>query len=196
MPRSATYRASVAAARAAGFAVRRIEPFLAPSLQRSVGGDERPVFEDADLVGENVHLEYAPPGRVGHAVEIAADTDHAFVRSPALELQHRPVGHGRQGFERSPLLGESLADDPVGGRVHARISGRIEPMTELLVKVVEIAERAAKEEVLADISERPLDLALGLGPIGPAGARLETVMAGEVDEGAVVDDEAIGRPRR
>ncbi len=52
-----------AAARAAGFAMRRIEPLLAPSLHRSVGGDERPVFEDADLVGENVHLEYAPPVR-------------------------------------------------------------------------------------------------------------------------------------
>src|SRR5271166_4944958 len=84
--------AQVAAARAAGFAVRRIEPFLTPFLQRSVGGDERPVFEDADLVGENVHLEYAPPGRVGHAVEIAADADHAFVRSAPLKPQDRPVG--------------------------------------------------------------------------------------------------------
>jgi hypothetical protein len=52
-----------AAARAAGFAVRRIEPFLAPSLQRSVGGDERSVFEDAELVGENVDVENAPPRR-------------------------------------------------------------------------------------------------------------------------------------
>ena len=46
-------------------------------------------------------------------------------------------------------------------------------MTELLVEVVEIAERAAEEEVLADVAERPLDLAFGLGPIGPAGARLK-----------------------
>jgi hypothetical protein len=37
-------------------------------------------------------------------------------------------------------------------------------MTELLVQVVEIAEDATEEEVLADVPERPLDLALGLGP--------------------------------
>jgi hypothetical protein len=56
----------------------------------------------------------------------------------------------------TPLLGEGLADDPVGGRVHGRIGDRIEPMTELLVQIV--AEGAAEEEVLADAAERPLDL--------------------------------------
>ena len=76
--------------------------------------------------------------------------------------------------------------------MHARIGDRIEPMTELVVEVVEIAERAAEEEVLADVAERPLDLALRFGAIGPAGARLKAVMAGEVDEGAVVDDEPVG----
>ena len=89
--------AQAAAARAARFAVRRIEPLLAPSLQRSVGGDERPVFEDADLVGKNVNVEDAPTRRV--AVEIAADADHAFVRSAPLEPQHRSVRNGRQGFQ-------------------------------------------------------------------------------------------------
>ena len=34
--------------------MRRIEPFLAPPFQRCVCGNERPVFKDADLVGENV----------------------------------------------------------------------------------------------------------------------------------------------
>ncbi len=51
---------------------------------------------------------------------------------------------------------------------------------------------AAEEEVLADVAERPLDLALGLGPIGPTGARLEAVVPREVEKGAVVDDEAVG----
>ena len=65
-------------------------------------------------------------------------------------------------------------------------------MSELLVQVVEIAEHAAEEEVLADVAERALDFALRFGSIGPAGARLEAVMAGEVEEGAVVDDEPVG----
>ena len=78
--------------------------------------------------------------------------------------------------------------------MHAWIGDRVEPMTELLVQVVEVTERAAEEEVLADVSERPLDLALRLGPIGPAGARLETVVPGEVDEGAVVTSPSASSP--
>ena len=40
--------------------MRRIEPFLAASFQRGVGRNKRPVFEDADLVGENVPFELVP----------------------------------------------------------------------------------------------------------------------------------------
>jgi hypothetical protein len=76
--------------------------------------------------------------------------------------------------------------------LHAWIGDRIEPMTELLIQVVEIAEHAAKKKVLADVSEGPLDLALRFGPIGPASPRLKAAVAGEVDEGAVVDDERFG----
>src|SRR6516225_11708606 len=76
--------------------------------------------------------------------------------------------------------------------MHARVGDHIEPMTELPVQVVEIAEGAAEKEVLADVAERPLDLSLRFRPIGPAGARLEAVVAGEVDKGAVVDDEPVG----
>ena len=75
--------------------------------------------------------------------------------------------------------------------MNARIGDRIQPMAELIVQIIEIAEGPAEEEVLADVAERPFDLALGLGPIGPAGARLETVMAGEIDKRAIVDDEPI-----
>ena len=64
-------------------------------------------------------------------------------------------------------------------------------MAELIVQIIEVAEGPAEEEVLADVAERPFDLALGLGPIGPAGARLEAVMAGEIDKRAIVDDEPI-----
>ncbi len=68
-----------------------------------------------------------------------------------------------------------------------------EPVGELGVQIVEIAEGAAEEEVLADVAERPLDLALGLGPVGPAGFRVKAVMAGEVEQRAVVDDAALRR---
>ena len=77
----------------------RIEPLLTASFQRGVDCNECFVFEDTDLVGKNVDVEDAPPRRVGHAVEIAADADHAFMRSTPLEPQHCPVGNGRQGFQ-------------------------------------------------------------------------------------------------
>jgi hypothetical protein len=63
------------------------------------------------------------------------------------------------------LLGrESLGDDPLGGAVDADVGDRIEPVDELSVEVLEVAEATAEKEVLADIAERPLDLSLGLGP--------------------------------
>ena len=63
---------------------------------------------------------------------------------------------------------------------------------ELGVQIVEVAEGAGEEEVLADVAVRPLDLALGLGPVGPAGPRVEAVVASKVDQRTVVDDAALG----
>jgi hypothetical protein len=64
-------------------------------------------------------------------------------------------------------------------------------MLQLGVQVVEVLERAGEEEVLADVAVRPLHLAFGLGPVGPAGLRMIAVVAGEVDERPVVDDVAL-----
>ncbi len=73
-----------------------------------------------------------------------------------------------------------------------RVGDRVEPVAQLGIQVVEVLERAGEEEVLADVAVRPLDLALGLGPVGPAGLGVEAVVAGEVDQRPVVDDVALG----
>lgn len=39
-----------------------------------------------------------------------------------------------------------------------RIGDLVEPLTELAIEVVAVAEAAAEEEILADVTERPLDL--------------------------------------
>jgi hypothetical protein len=80
------------------------------------------------------------------------------MRDPPFQLQERT----------EVLFGKGLVDDAVSGSVHARIGDRIEPMPELAVEVVEIAERAREEEVLADVPIGPLDLSLGFGRIWPA----------------------------
>jgi hypothetical protein len=57
-----------------------------------------------------------------------------------------------------------------------RVGDTVQPAPELVVEVVEVAERRLEKEILADVAERPLDLALGLRAIGPAGPRLEAVV--------------------
>jgi hypothetical protein len=90
------------------------------------------------------------------------------------------------------LLGrESLGDDPLGGAVDADVGNGIEPVGELSVEVLEVAEAAAEKEVLADIAERPLDLPLRLGPIGSASARLEAITPRQREQRAVVGDMAL-----
>src|SRR6266498_587102 len=93
-----------------------------------------------------------------------------------------------QRFEMRLLLGEGLIDHALRGGVHARIGNRVEPMPQLGIEIVEIAERAGEEEVLADVAVGSLDFALGFGPVRTASLRLEAVVAGEVNESAIVDD--------
>ena len=71
------------------------------------------------------------------------------------------------------------------------IGDRVQPLAELRVQVIEVAEAPGEEEVLADVAEGPLHLALRLGPIRPAGLGQEAVVAGEREQLAVVDDAAL-----
>ena len=71
-----------------GFAMR-VEVLLVAAFERNMGGDERAVLKDANLVGEYVNIEDTAACGVGHAVEIAADAHHALMGEPSFELQHR-----------------------------------------------------------------------------------------------------------
>ena len=171
--------------------MRRVEVLLVAAFERNMGGDQRAVLEDANLVGEYVNIEDTATCGVGDAVEIAADAHHALMGEPSFELQHRAIGSKWQWLQRRLFFGEGLVDDPLRGRVHTRIGDRVEPVTELDIEVVEIAERGAEEEVLTNVAERTLNLALGLRTIRPAGTRLEAIMPRKVEKGAVVDDKTI-----
>lgn len=65
--------------------------------------------------------------------------------------------------------------------MHPRIGDLIEPASQLTIEIIEAAERAGEEKIFADIAERPLDFFPCLGPVRPAGARLEAVVAGQVE---------------
>src|SRR5512142_1471896 len=112
------------------------------------------------------------------------------MRDAPLELQHGAEWTRWQGPQLGLLLGEGLVHHPPRRRMKPRIGNGGEPPSELGIQVLEIQELAGQEKVLADITERPLDLTLGLGPVRLACPRVEAVMRGEVDERAVVDNAA------
>ena len=68
------------------------------------------------------------------------------------------------------------------------IGNRVEPVPELKVEIVQVFEGTCEEEVLTDIAEWPLHLALGFGTIRPAGARLEAIMLRQCEQRAVIGD--------
>ena len=168
----------------------------AASFERRMAGDEPPGFEDAHLVGEDMDVEDAAAGRVGNAVQIAADADHALVRDAALEPATPP------GRARGATAAAAAAPrrKPPGRRARwwraCWVGDAVEPVAELAVEVIEIAERATEEEVFADVAERPLDLALRLGAIGPAGPGREAEWRARSTRDTIVDDKAARRPRR
>lgn len=137
-----------------------------------------------------MHLD-DPPRPVGHAVVVAADRDEAVVADAPFQLEQGVEGHSGQRLQVGLLGGEGLHDDPLRGAVQADVGDGIEPDPELSVQIAEVLERAGQEEVLADVGERSLDLALRFGPVGPAGAGPVAVVLGQSQQGATVDDVAI-----
>ena len=141
------------------------DPALMAPLQNGMGGDQRAVLKNRTS-WPACDFDDPLPGYVLNAIKIAADAHHAFMRDPPFQLQQRAEGRQRQHFEVGLLLGERLVDDALSGRVHTRIGYRIEPVPQLGIQVVEIAERASEEEVLADVSIGPLDIPLVLARYG------------------------------
>jgi hypothetical protein len=81
-----------------------------------------------------------------------------------------------------------LQHDAAGGGVPARIGDSVEPTPELAIQIIEVAERAAAKEVFPDVAERALDLALCLCPVGRARFRQKSVVRGQVEQFAIVDN--------
>ena len=61
---------------------------LAAAFEDGMHRNQLALLENAQLVGHAVHLDDAPPGGIGHAVEIALDRDHAVAGDPPLQSQH------------------------------------------------------------------------------------------------------------
>lgn len=86
------------------------------------------------------------------------------------------------------FLGEGFVDHPQGGSVNSRTSDHVQPMSELCIQVIEIAEGSRQEEAFQNVTEWPLDVTLGLCTIGLAGLRVKAVMACQIDRRSIIDD--------
>src|SRR5262249_37081082 len=172
------------ALRAAAGAVAAIDAVLLATFQNGMLGDDIAEIENTDQIGKLLDLD-DPSGAVGHAVIVAADRDEAVVADAPFQLEYGVEAMLGQRLQLGLLGRESLGDDALGGAVNADVGDPIEPIDELRVEVLEVAEAAAEKEVLADIAERPLDLSFGFCPIGSAGARLEAIMLRQREQRAV-----------
>ena len=99
----------------------------------------------------------------------------------------------RQGEKHRPLVALEAVDRTLPGRgMPADVGCALQPAHGLLVEIVVIRKRAAVEEALADVADRALHFALGLGPIGSARARHEPPVRGEPQELLVQHQAAAG----
>lgn len=93
-------------------------------------------------------------------------------RRPGRRLSHeRAIGPGRERLEQGALLAfEAGFGRFAEGAVEPAVGGVGEPGMRLGVEVVVVQELPRLEDALAHVTDRPLDLALGPGAIGSAGA--------------------------
>ena len=85
-------------------------------------------------------------GTVRDAVVVAADRHEPVVADAALELEQRVERRRRQRLQLGPLGGKRFGDDLLRGAVYARVGDSCEPVIQLGVEIVEIAEAAREEE--------------------------------------------------
>ena len=155
---------------------------LAADIQHRMNGNDGAILENANLVGGAVYFDCPLTRAVRHAVEIAVDRDHAVTGDASLEPQDGLECPDSQRLKCRALLGEMFGDNPPGRSVGAHIGNLVEPLAELRVEIIEVAKAPAKEEVLADVAEGALDLALRLGPIRLACLWQVAVVAGEREQ--------------
>jgi len=158
-------------------------------------GRTQPVLGDQGVLGiEHAQgvVQTPPDGHGGaavarrHRIAIAV---HADVAVPG-HLPHVAVagveGRDRQGPQRRRLARVALGDDLPDRAVHAPVSLLAQPGLGLGIEMRQAVKRPiAHEKVRLDITNHALVLALGAGPIGPAGPRGEAVVTGQVDKARV-----------
>ena len=156
-----------------------------------VRGDGLLALQDSDLLAPQFNLNSLAGEVPRNLVTVGAEGDHAVSGNLAGQGGFQPVGrHGRDLDQ--PLFGEPLRGAAAGGSMNAGVGDFEDPLLQFPVQVLEVDEAAPRKEVAFDVLHAGLDLALGLGPVGPAKPWIETEVTGEVGE-LCVEGEHAGR---
>src|SRR3990172_718819 len=107
--------------------------------------------------------------RDGVVIEIEVDVR----RLPRSDRLHLVALEGvlRQGQEPWALLLERIADEPAGGiaRHPARVGDALDPVGELGVEILHRGEASRREEAVAQVLDRALNLTLFIPPVWGTG---------------------------
>ena len=164
-----------------------VDAILSAPFKYGMLGNHDTAVDDADQVRQLLDLD-DPTCPVGHAVVVSTNRHEPVMADPPLKLQHRIEAVLRQALQFVLFFGKGFSDHALGRAMDPCIGDRVEPDDELGIEVLHGAEGSPQEEVLTDVTERPLDFPFGLGAIGPARPRLEAVMLRQRQQRAVVND--------
>lgn len=165
--------------------MRLIDARSVGAVKAGMARDELPPMVDLDRLPVGLHFDLPPRKTERHRVAVGLEgnqtvlgdvPDGAFlddVARTALRVE-----------EKSLFLGEHLRRLPVRRAVDPLIGYCNDPLQKTDVEMIETLEALSPEEAL-DVFYARLDLALGLGPVGPMRPRLEAIMPAEVPEDRV-----------
>jgi hypothetical protein len=145
-----------------------------------VRGDQLAAAVDPHLSVAALDLHRMADQRERHRVPVRVEADEEVVgndpHEARLELEAGPC---RARHQLGRFVGEAFDRHLVCGAVHAYVGNGGVPQRPLLARILQVDERAAREEVALEVLHARLDLALGPRPIGSTQSRLEAPVACE-----------------
>ena len=164
--------------------MRWVNAALLLALLHRVLRDQMTILRYPQFMEVVLDLKHAFPRCIRDAVITARDRGHAFMADTALDSQNGIELDPRQRLQTEPPFSKRLIDHLKRRRMHTLICNACTPQIKLGVQVVNFAERSREKEVLADVAERSLSLALGFARYGWC-AQESAIMAQQRDKGRV-----------
>jgi len=159
-------------------------------LAAGMGRDQLAAMIEHHVLPVTHHLHGLPHEAEGNGVAVGLEAHQAVLGHVPQGAVLQDVGRSPTMIQQQPLLfEEQLGRLPVGRPVDPLIGNGHDPVHQALVEMIQRVEGLAPQEAL-DVLDARFDLALGLGPVGPAQPRLEAPVGAEVPEDGVPLDPA------